>query len=62
MFQLDADPDYSMYSEVANFFVENIENPTLHDRQDWLEKISMSHWNFAELKSGEAWDFMRNYV
>ena len=62
VFQLDADPDYSMYSEVANFFLENIENPTLHDRQDWLEKISMSHWNFAELKSGEAWDFMRNYV
>ena len=62
VFQMDADPDYSMYSEVANFFLENIENPTLHDRQDWLEKISMSHWNFAELKSGEAWDFMRNYV
>ena len=62
VFQMDADPDYSMYSEVANFFLENIENPTLHDRQDWLEKISMCHWNFAELKSGEAWDFMRNYV
>ena len=62
VFQMDADPDYSMYGEVANFFLENIENPTLHDRQDWLEKISMCHWNFAELKSGEAWDFMRNYV
>lgn len=62
VFQLDDQKDFSMYSEIANFDLSQIENPTLHDRQDWIERISMCHWSFAETKSGKAWDFMKNYV
>ena len=62
VFALDPNPNYSQYSEVANHNLAEIENPVLHDRQHWVERISMSHWNFAELKSGEAWAFMKNYV
>ena len=34
----------------------------MYNRQEWIEKISMCHWNFQELQSGEAWSFMRQYV
>jgi hypothetical protein len=62
VFATDPNPNYSQYSEVANHSLSTIEAPTLYDRQKWIESISMSHWNFSELKSGEAWTFMRNYV
>ena len=32
------------------------------ERQEWVEKLSMSHWNFQELSNGSAWKFMRDYV
>ena len=62
VFALDPNPNYSQYSEVANHDLKDIENPTLFDRQDWVERISMSHWKFSELQSGEAWNFMKTYV
>jgi hypothetical protein len=62
VFQMDIRPDYSMYGEVANNNITTLEDPVLHDRQDWLERISMCHWSFDELKDGTAWKFMRNYI
>ena len=62
VFALDPDPNYSQYSEVVNHKLADIESPKTYDRQAWVERISMSHWKFAELTSGEAWAFMRNYV
>lgn len=62
VFQMDTNPNHSMYSECANFNLKRLENPKQFDRQQWLEKISMCHWSFPELASGEAWSFMRNYV
>lgn len=62
VFALDPDPNYSQYSEVANHNLKRLEDPKMFDRQDWIERISMSHWSFAELQSGEAWNFMKNYV
>lgn len=62
VFAMDPDPNYSQYSDVANHSLADIENPTLHERQSWIERVSMSHWKFDELKSGEAWSFMKNYV
>ena len=62
VFQMDSDPNYSMYSEVANTTLKRLEDPKLHERQEWLERISMCHWSFDELQSGEAWRFMRQYV
>src|SRR6056300_735601 len=62
VFQMDPQLNYSMYGEVANTNLENIEDPILFDRQEWIERISMCHWSFDELKDGTAWRFMRNYV
>jgi len=62
VFALDPDPNYSQYSEVANHSLKRLEDPKMYDRQEWVERISMSHWKFSELQSGEAWAFMKNYV
>jgi len=62
VFALDPDPNYSQYSEVANYSLKRLEDPKMFDRQEWVERISMSHWKFDELLSGEAWSFMKNYV
>ena len=59
---MDPEPEYSMYGELANFDLSQIEQPVLKDRNNWLERISMCHWKFDELIDGSAWKFMRNYV
>lgn len=56
------DPDRSQSREIANLDLSNIENPNMLDRTAWLQKLAMSHWNFDELRSGEAWAHMRQFV
>lgn len=60
-FVTDPNPQTSQAYEVANYDLAFIENPILKERQTWVEKLSMSHWNFNELSSGAAWSFMRSY-
>jgi len=62
VFITDPNPKNSQSYDLGNLNLSKIENPILHDRTKWLEKISMCHWNFDELKSGEAWRFMKDYV
>jgi len=61
-FLTDPEPKHSQSFDVANFDLSKIENPDLKERQTWVEKISMCHWNFDELKSGEAWQFFKKYI
>jgi hypothetical protein len=56
------DPIRSQCAEVANIDLSQIENPLMPDRQPWVERLSMFHWNFDELKSGECWNHMRKYI
>lgn len=56
------DPAKSQCAEIANTDLSKIEHPALPDRQAWVERLAMSHWNFDELKSGECWSHMRQYV
>ena len=62
VFQMDPAKEYSMYGEVANSTLKRLEDPKLYDRQEWLERIAMCHWSFDQTMSGEAWEFMRQYV
>lgn len=62
IFLTDSHPEYSQSQDVANFDLSKIENPNMPDRQAWIEKLSMCHWNFDELKSGEAWQFFKRYI
>jgi hypothetical protein len=56
------DPESSQAKDVANTDLSKIESPVLYDREPWLQRISMFHWNFDELKSGEAWRHMKEYI
>jgi hypothetical protein len=56
------DPVRSQCAEIANTDLSQIEKPILHDRQQWVERLSMFHWNFNELKSGECWSHMRKFI
>jgi len=57
-----SDPARSQCAEVANLDLTQIENPLLLDRQQWVERLSMFHWNFDELQSGECWTHMRKFI
>ena len=61
-FLTDPQPQHSQSFDVANISLSDIENPKLPERQQWMEKLSMCHWNFDELRSGEAWQFFKKYV
>lgn len=56
------DPEKSQSGEIANLDLSKIETPALPDRQAWIERISMFHWNFEEIENGECWSHMRKYV
>ena len=56
------DPIDCQAGDVANTNITQIESPDIFDRQSWLEKISMCHWNFEDLKSGACWSHMKKYV
>ena len=62
VFLTDPQPQHSQAYEVSNLKLADIENPLLTERQEWIEKLSMCHWNFNELKSGKAWQFFKQYV
>lgn len=61
-FVTDPDPLRSQAYGVCNTDLSRIENPIMNERQAWIEKLSMCHWNFEELKSGEAWNFFKRYI
>lgn len=61
-FLTDPEPQYSQSVDVANVDISMIEDPIMIDRQSWIERLSMCHWKFDELRSGEAWNFFRKYI
>lgn len=56
------DPVNSQCREIASTDFSTIENPVLPDRQAWVERLSMFHWKFDELKSGQCWAHMRQFI
>jgi len=62
VFVLDPNPAISQAFPVANTDISKIENPEIFKRQDWLERLAMSHWKFSETSSGEAWEHIRKFV
>ena len=62
VFVTDPNPKISQAVDVANTNLKNIENPKMPERQSWIEKVSMSHFSFADLKQGKAWEIIREYI
>lgn len=56
------DPIRSQCSEIANTDITQIENPQMPDRQQWVERLAMSHWKFDELRSGACWQHMKQFI
>jgi len=56
------DTEYSQAAPVANLNLNNIENPNMPERLEWVQKLAQCHWNDADLVSGAAWQHMRNYL
>lgn len=56
------DPNNSQCRDIANTALSQIENPRMPDRQQWVERISMFHWKFDELKSGATWAHMKKFI
>lgn len=62
VFVTDPIPEHSQAFPVANTDLSKIENPTTPDRESWIQSISMSHFSFKDLESGEAWKVIREYL
>jgi hypothetical protein len=56
------DPAKSQCNDIANTDLTQIETPQMPNRQPWVERLSMFHWNFDELRSGECWQHMRKFI
>jgi len=56
------DHNRSQCKEIANTDLAMIERPNFPDRTAWIQRLAMSHWKFDELKSGQAWAHMRQFV
>ena len=61
-FLTDPQPQHSQSVAIANTDISKIEDPIMADRQAWIERLSMCHWKFNELKSGAAWNFFKRYI
>jgi len=59
---LVTDPDRAQIKGVNLEKWEDIEAPKEFDRELWIRKIAQTHWTLDEVKSGLAWQHLRNYV
>jgi len=62
VFVTDPVPENSQAYAVANTDLSQLETPKTFERQAWVERLAMSHWNFAELSNGTAWRHIRQFV
>jgi hypothetical protein len=41
--------------DVANHNTRNIDNPTMPDREQWLNNLCQAHWTIAQSRNGEIY-------
>ena len=62
VFVTDPYPQKSQAFDVCNTELSKIENPLMPERQRWIEKIAMCHFNFDDLRDGTAWNIIEKYI
>jgi len=62
VFVTDPNPRISQAYEVSNHSLSLLENPQMPDRQGWIERISMSHWNNEDVLTGQAWRHIKKFI
>lgn len=61
-FITDPLPETSQAYPVSNVNLYNIENPVMPERQTWVERLAMCHWNQTEIANGAAWRHFKQYI
>jgi hypothetical protein len=56
------DTVHSWATGVAFTDLAQIENPPLPDRTDWAHRIANIHWSNDEVRSGQLWAAIKNYI
>lgn len=56
------DPDRSQARDVAFHSLDDFEKIPTFNRQDWIEKLAMSHWRLDELRDGKCWQHMKQWA
>jgi hypothetical protein len=56
------DPMHSWATDVAFTDLAQLENPPLLDRNQWINKIANIHWSNDEVKSGQLWSAIKQYI
>jgi len=62
VFVTDPTPQISQAYDVCNTDLKDIENPKRPERQQWIEKLAMSHFSFSDLHTGVAWNIIKDYI
>jgi len=62
VFVTDPNPQVSQAYDVCNTDLSQIESPEIFDREQWLNKLAMCHWNFEEVGNGIAWQHIRKFI
>jgi hypothetical protein len=56
------DTVHSWATGMAFTDLAQIENPPLPDRTDWAHRIANIHWSNDEVRSGQLWAAIKNYI
>jgi hypothetical protein len=56
------DPLRSWAADIAFTNLSQIENPPCPDRESWTHKIANIHWSNEEVRSGQLWSAVRQYI
>lgn len=56
------DPTHSWAKDIAFTTLDQIENPPLPVRDNWLATIANIHWSNEEVKSGQLWTAIKDYI
>jgi hypothetical protein len=57
-----ADARHSWAADVSFCDLEQIVDPPLPDRSEWIHKVANIHWSNQEVKSGQLWSAIRTYI
>jgi len=61
VFIMDLDHKRSPAYDVGNTRLDMLEDPSMIDRTQWIQKISMSHYNIQDIKDGILWNEVLRY-
>jgi len=56
------DPTHSWAADVAFTDMAQILDPPMPDRSEWIHKIANIHWSNEEVRTGQLWSAIKNYI